>query len=386
MTKFLSKALEGLVQSDIRRMTVECERVGGLNLGQGICDLPTPPIISKAAISAIESQKSTYSYAEGVIDLRQIIAKKLERDNLINADPISEICVTVGATGGFAATIHALLNPGDGILIMEPYYSYHLNIARVAGLDPQFLTLNPPRFSLTEEKLRAAISPNTKAVVCCTPSNPSGKMFDENELKILAKVAHEYDLLLITDEIYEYIRYDGRSHISPATVGELWERTVSIMGLSKTFSITGWRMGYTVAPAYLMKAITLVNDLYYICAPTPLQHGVAAGLNMPTSYYDSLQSSYQTKRDKICTALDGVGMTPIIPQGAYYVLAQIGHLGFDTAHQASMAILEEAGVASVPGSSFFQGEAGEGLIRICFAMDEEVIEEACRRLKEYGHI
>jgi len=158
------------------------------------------------------------------------------------------------------------------------------------------------------------------------------------------------------------------------------------MGLSKTFSITGWRMGYTVAPAYLMKAITLVNDLYYICAPTPLQHGVAAGLNMPTSYYDSLQSSYQTKRDKICTALDGVGMTPIIPQGAYYVLAQIGHLGFDTAHQASMAILEEAGVASVPGSSFFQGEAGEGLIRICFAMDEEVIEEACRRLKEYGHI
>ena len=383
MTKFLSRALEGLVQSDIRRMTVECERVGGLNLGQGICDLPTPPMLSAAAIAAIESQKSTYSYAEGVIELRSEIAKKLERDNSINSDPMSEICVTVGATGGFATAIHALLNPGDGILMMEPYYGYHLNIAKVAGLEPQFLTLTSPDFSLTEKNLREAISANTKAVVCCTPSNPSGKMFNEGELEILAKVAHENDLLVLTDEIYEYIRYDGRPHISPATIGNLWDRTVSIMGVSKTFSITGWRMGYTVAPAELTKAITLVNDLYYICAPTPLQHGVAAGFNTPTSYFDSLQSSYQTKRDKICDALDVAGMTPIIPQGAYYALAQIGHLGYGSAHEASMALLKEVGVASIPGTSFFQGDSGEGLVRFCFAMDNEVIDEACKRLKQF---
>lgn len=383
MTKFLSRALEGLVQSDIRRMTVECERVGGLNLGQGVCDLPTPPMLSAAAIAAIESQKSTYSYAEGVVELRSEISKKLERDNSINADPMSEICVTVGATGGFATALHALLNPGDGILMMEPYYGYHLNIAKVAGLEPQFLTLTSPDFSLTEKNLREAISANTKAVVCCTPSNPSGKMFNEGELEILAKVAHENDLLVLTDEIYEYIRYDGRPHISPATIGDLWDRTVSIMGVSKTFSITGWRMGYTVAPAELTKAITLVNDLYYICAPTPLQHGVAAGFSAPTSYFDSLQSSYQTKRDKICDALDLAGMTPIIPQGAYYALAQIGHLGYGSAYEASMALLKEAGVASIPGTSFFQGDSGEGLVRFCFAMDNEVIDEACRRLKQF---
>jgi len=199
----------------------------------------------------------------------------------------------------------------------------------------------------------------------------------------VAKIAHEFDLLVITDEIYEYIRYDGRPHISPATVGDLWERSVTVMGLSKTFSITGWRMGYTVASAELTKAITLVNDLYYICAPTPLQHGVAAGFNAPRSYFDSLQTKYQDKRDKICDALDSAGMTPIIPQGAYYVLAQVGHLGFETARDASMALLEEAGVASVPGTSFFQGDTGQGLVRFCFAKDDDVIEEACKKLRQF---
>ena len=256
MQQFLAKRLEGLVQSDIRRMTRECERVGGINLGQGICDLPTPPLVRDGSIQAIRAQKSVYSYPEGIIELREAISEKLARDNGITARADGEIVVTVGATGAFAATLTALLNPGDGILIMEPYYGYHLNTAIVAGLEPHYLTLTPPEFTLTEDALRASIRDNTRAVVVCTPSNPSGKMFSREELEILAKVAHDKDLLVITDEIYEYIRYDGRPHISPATVGDLWERTVTVMGLSKTFSITGWRLGYAVAPEAMAKPIT----------------------------------------------------------------------------------------------------------------------------------
>ena len=381
MSQFISNALSGLVQSDIRRMTRECEKVGGINLGQGICDMPTLDLVSEGARQAIADQKSTYSYPEGIPELREAMARKLKRDNGIEASATSEIVVTAGATGAFVATIAALLNPGDGILIMEPYYGYHLNIAGLAGLKPQFLSLKPPEFELTKERLEAAITEETRAMVVCTPSNPSGKMFSESELQIIADIANDKDLLIISDEIYEYIRYDGRPHISPATVGGLWDRTVSIMGLSKTFSITGWRMGYAVAPAHLAKPITLVNDLYYICAPTPLQHGVAAGFEAPKSYFNSLQTVYQGKRDRICDALTKAGLPPIVPQGAYYVLADVTRLGFDTATDASAAILKRAGVASIPGTSFFQGAAGEHLVRFCFAKEDDALSQACAQLE-----
>lgn len=364
-------------------MTRECERVGGINLGQGICDLPTPPLVRDGAIAAINAQKSVYSYPEGIVELREAIAAKLARDNGITAKAGGEIVVTIGATGAFAATLNALLDPGDGILIMEPYYGYHLNAAIVSGLEPHYLTLEPPEFTLTEDALRAAIQPNTKAVVVCTPSNPSGKMFTKPELEALARVAHEKDLLVITDEIYEYIRYDGKPHISPATVGDLWKRTVTIMGLSKTFSITGWRLGYAVAPEELARSITLVNDLYYVCAPTPLQHGVADGFKSPQSFFDSLQSDYQAKRDVICSALEEAGMRPIVPQGAYYVLADIAHLGYPKAIDAAISLLEKSKVASVPGSAFYRGETGEKLLRFCFAKEDDVLEEACDRIRKF---
>jgi aminotransferase len=361
-------------------MTRECERVGGINLGQGICDLPTPPLVRDGAIAAIRENRSVYSFAEGARELRDAIARKLQRDNGLTADPASEICVTVGASGAYASAIHALLDPGDGILFFEPYYGYHLNAALIAGLTPEFLSLSPPDFALHEEALRAAITPRTRAVVLCTPSNPSGKMFSRAELQALARVAQERDLLVITDEIYEYIRYDGRAHVSPASIAGLRERTVTIMGLSKTFSITGWRLGYTVAPAELTRAITLVNDLYYVCAPTPLQLGAAAGFNAPQSYFDDLQTSYQRKRDAICAALRSAGLAPIVPEGAYYVLADCSALGFATAREAAMHLLETKRVASIPGTAFYRGTAGEKLLRFCFAKDDEVLDEACKRL------
>jgi aminotransferase len=199
--------------------------------------------------------------------------------------------VTVGASGAFASTINALLDPGDGLLLFEPYYGYHLNAALVGGFEPRYLTLQPPGFTLREADLERAVDAKTRAVVICTPSNPSGKMYSGTELAALARVAEKHDLLVITDEIYEYIRYDGREHVSPASIPGLRDRTVSIMGLSKTFSITGWRLGYAVGPALLISAVTLVNDLYYVCAPTPLQLGAAAGFAADKAYFDEMQSS-----------------------------------------------------------------------------------------------
>ena len=207
--------------------------------------------------------------------------------------------------------------------------------------------------------------------------------FTRDELAIIDRVAAEKDLLVITDEIYEYIRYDGRPHISPATVGSLRERTVTIMGFSKTFSITGWRLGYAVAPAPLAQAITLVNDLYYICAPTPLQHGVASGLKSPPSFFDDLQTLYQKKRDMLASALDAAGLAPIVPQGAYYMLADVRAMGQDKARDAAMDLLENARVASIPGSAFYRGDTGESLLRFCFAKEDDILAEACRRIEGF---
>lgn len=388
----IARRLQGLVQSDIRRMTRECERVQGINLGQGICDLPTPPLVRDGAIAAILEQQSTYSFAEGARELREAIALKLARDNGLTADPATQICVTIGASGAFACAINALLDPGDGLLLFEPYYGYHLNAAIVAGLEPQFLPLAPPAFAFTEAALESALRRTTRAIVVCTPSNPSGKMFSQEELEAIARVARRRDLLVITDEIYEYIRYDGRPHLSPARFAP--ERTLAIMGLSKTFSITGWRLGYATGPAELIGPMTLVNDLYYVCAPTPLQLGAAAGFAAPKAYFDDLQGLYARKRDLLCSTLSAVGMEPIVPQGAYYVLADCSSLGKATAREAAMHLLERTGVASIPGSAFYRGApasgpegspaqaaGGEKLLRFCFAKEDAVLEEACRRLR-----
>lgn len=380
-----ARRLQGLVQSDIRRMTRECERVGGINLGQGICDLTTPPLVRDGAIEAIRAGKSSYSFAEGIEPLRRAIAGKLERDNGIRADPNREIVVTAGSSGAYASALFALLDPGDGIVLFEPYYGYHLNTALLAGLEPQFVTLDAPSFRIDEARLRAGLRPNTRAIVLCSPSNPSGHMLDADELRIVERVARERDLWVITDEIYEYIRYDGREHLSPATVGSLSERTVTIMGLSKTFSITGWRLGYAVAREDAARAIALVHDLFYICAPTPLQHGVAAGFSAPKSYFEGLQAEFTRKRAWTCAALETAGLEPIVPEGAYYVLADVSRLGYDTAREAALAILERTGVATVPGTSFFQDpNLGERFVRVCYAKEDPVLQDACRRLAALG--
>jgi aminotransferase len=362
-------------------MTRECERVGGINLGQGICDLPTHPLVREGAIAAIRDNHSTYSFPEGASTLRRAIAAKVERENGLHADPETDIVVTLGATGAFTCTLMALLDPGDGLILFEPYYGYHLNTALLAGITPQFVSLELPHFTLDEARLRNAITPATRAIVVCSPGNPSGKMFTRAEIEIVAEVAREHDLLVITDEIYEYFRYDGRSHVSPATVGGLAERTVTIMGLSKTFSITGWRLGYAVARPELARPIALVNDVYYVCAPTPLQLGAAAGFEAPASYFETLRSSYQTKRDMICDALEAAQMSPVVPEGAYYVLADLSRTSFEHSLDAALALLERTKVASIAGTAFFDTSAGERFLRFCFAKEDDVLADACSRIR-----
>ncbi|MFT7677163.1 MAG: aminotransferase [Planctomycetota bacterium] len=375
-----SQRLAGFVQSDIRAMTRECERVGGINLGQGICDLPTPPAVAKAAIAAIEGGRSIYSYPEGIVELREKVALKLARQNGIVVDPATQILISAGSAGAFTAVLHGLLDPGDGLLLMEPYYGYHKGAARIAGIEPQTLTLEMPGFRLTESALRSSIRANTKAIVVCTPGNPSGRMFDREELLMLARVAEEHDLLVITDEIYEEIRYDDRVHLCPASLPELADRCVTIMGLSKTFSITGWRLGYAVASPERLRSMTLVHDLFYICAPTPLQYGVCAGFDEPPAFFESMRADYAKKRELLCSTLERVGLSPNWPEGAYYVLADCRKLGQSSSKEAALELLRRTGVASIPGSAFYEGDGGEHLLRFCFAKQDSELEAAVERL------
>ncbi len=379
-----SKRISNLVQSDIRAMTMECIKHGGINLGQGLCELPTPTEIVRAAQIALEEDtKCVYSPAEGIAPLRKVIAEKLKRENQINVNPDNEIVITSGATGGYAATLMALLNPGDGILMFEPFYGYHVNTALLAELEPHYVPMTSKNLDLDEASIRASIKPNTRAVVICTPSNPSGKMWSADELRLIAKIANEFNLLVITDEMYEYFRFDGRDHISPMALPELADRTVTLMGLSKTFSITGWRLGYVAARAHLAEKIKLANDLFYVCAPTPLQHGVVAGFRIDRSYFLALQTEFRIKRDKICEVLEKVGMSPILPQGAYYVLADISRFGMNDSKAFAMKFLIEAKVATVPGRAFFNSAVGNNYVRLCFAVNDEALNRACENIAQF---
>lgn len=381
MAKWVSRRISNLVQSDIRAMTKECLRVGGINLGQGLCELPTPTEIVKSAQLALEDDvKSVYSPPEGILPLRQAISKKLLTDNNISVNPESEVVVTNGATGGFATALMALLNPGDGLLIFEPYYGYHLNTALLAGLEPHFIPMTDKSLRIDEATIRSAIRSNSKAIVICTPNNPSGKMWTESEIKLISKIANEYDLLVITDEMYEYFRYDQRKHLSPMAFEGLPDRTVTLMGLSKTFSITGWRLGYVAAREHLAQKIKLANDLFYVCAPTPLQHGVLSGFSIDKSYYKDLEIEFAVKREKICSTLEMAGMPPIVPEGAYYVLADISRFGISNSKEFAMKMLEVTKVAAVPGRAFFNSPIGDNYIRLCFAVNDEALDKACSQI------
>jgi aminotransferase len=378
----LSEISPGMVQSEIRAMTVACDLAGGVNLAQGVCDTEVPSPVAARAVEAIAQGLNIYTRMDGIQPLRQAIADKLARHNGVTADPDGEILVTSGATAGFQAASMALFDPGDEVILFEPFYGYHLNTLRALRVKATSVPLSAPSWALDLEALRAAITPRTRGIVVNSPSNPSGKVFSRGELEAVAALAIENDLFVITDEIYEYFVFDGAQHISLATLPGMAERTISVSGLSKTFSITGWRVGYLVADRRWMGAINYFHDLVYVCAPSPFQHGAAAGLiQLPDSFYTGLSTEYQDKRDMLCAALTDVGLTPSIPQGAYYVLADVTKLPGATAREKARILLRNTGVAAVAGTAFFAEGRGENLIRFCFAKRDEDLERACAMLR-----
>ncbi|NYF78971.1 pyridoxal phosphate-dependent aminotransferase [Granulicella arctica] len=371
-----------IIQSEIRSMSVECDRVGGINLAQGICDTEAPSFVVEQAMAAIREGHNIYTRLDGIAALRQAIGAKLLRHNAIAADPDTEILVTAGATGAFYAACLALLNPGDEVLVFEPFYGYHLSTLTSLRMVPVVVPLAAPDFELDPALLRQAITPRTRAIVLNTPSNPSGKVFSLAELQIIANIAIEHDLFVFCDEIYEYFLFDGARHISLATLPGMAERTITISGFSKTFSITGWRVGYLTASSRWIPSIGYFHDLTYICSPAPLQHGAAAGLlKLSQSFYEGLSTEYQQKRDQLCAALRAAGLTPFVPAGAYYVLADSSRIPGTTAPQKARNLLAATGVASVAGSAFFAEGRGDNLLRFCFGKRPHDLDRACAALQ-----
>jgi aminotransferase len=370
------------LQSEIRAMSLECDRIGGINLAQGICDTPVPAPVQAAALKAIEDGHNIYTRLDGITRLRNAIAAKQQRDYGLSYDPESEILVSSGATGGLHATAMALLNPGDEVLIFEPFYGYHVVTLNSMRIKPVIVPLAEPDFSLDTDALNAAITPRTRAILLNTPANPSGKVFSRAELEAVAAAVQEHDLFLITDEIYEYFVYDGQRHIAPATLDGMKDRTIVLSGFSKTFSVTGWRLGYVCASAHWLGAISYFHDLTYVCAPSALQHGAAAGLEeLAPGFYAQLAADHELKRARMVSTLRDAGLEPSVPAGAYYVLANSSRLAGKTAGERARNLLAATGVASVAGSAFFRPGGGNDLLRFCFAKKDHELDDACARLR-----
>ncbi len=378
---------DALRQSDIRAVTFEVNRVDGINLGQGICDLATPTPIVEATVEALRHGSQIYTAYNGTADLRAAIADKARTFNGIPVEGPESVVVSTGSTGAFLATVLTLFEPGDEVVLFEPFYGYHAGILRLQGVEPVAVPLATAdgRWRFDPDRLAGAVTERTKAVLVCTPANPSGKVWDAGELRALYAVAERHDLWVLTDEIYEHMVYDGRGHLSPASLDGAYERTVTLSGFSKTFNMTGWRLGYALAPVPVADKIGLVNDLTTICAPAPLQHGLAAALPLPEAYYEQMLADYTAKRTLMVDALRACGFEADPPEGAYYVLAglgeRLGQPGFEDARTATTTLIETAGVACVPGPSFFADPAdGAAHLRFCYAKERPVLEEACERL------
>ena len=385
MSLSLSKRADTIVQAEIRVMSIECDKAGGINLSQGVCDTGVPAPVLKKAHEAMDSGVNSYTRYDGLAELRRAIASKMGEYNGIAADPETEIVVSSGATGAFYSACLSLLDPGDEVILFEPYYGYHVNTVVAADGVPAYVTMRPPDWTFTPEDLEKAFTPRTKGIMDNTPANPSGKVFTRQEIQWIAEFALKHDIFVFTDEIYEYFLYDGRKHISPGSLPEIAERTITISGYSKTFSITGWRIGYSVCNRKWAEMIGYVNDLVYVCAPAPLQLGVAAGIRELTpKFYADLCQEFDAKRRRICGALEKAGLTPFVPQGAYYVLADASGLPGKGSKEKAMYLLKTAGVAAVPGKAFYHRSGGENLLRFCYAKPDEDLEEACRRLERLG--
>lgn len=381
--RFESDRIGEFRESVIREMTRLALVRGAVNLAQGFPDFPAPAEIKAAAQRAIAEDWNQYPITWGAKPLRDAICESYRRFHGLEIDPEREVTVCCGATEGMIATLLALLNPGDEAIVFEPFYENYWPDSQLSGAVCRYVPLRPPDWTVDPVELRAAFGARTRAVILNTPNNPAGRVFTRDQVKTLVALCEEFDALLITDEIYEHIIFDGEKHVPPITLGAAArERSIVINSLSKTFSVTGWRVGWVIAPAELTASIRKVHDFLTVGAPTPLQQAGVAALGMPDRYFVELASRYQAKRDMMLGILEKAGFRCFTPKGAYYIMCAIDAFDFRDDVDMCRHLVEEIGVAAVPGSSFFSDPgAGRNLIRFCFAKKEETMELAAERLE-----
>ena len=383
MQPHVSQRSERFTESVIREMTRLCQQFGGVNLAQGFPDFPAPEAIKEAAVEALRADVNQYAITWGSARLRRAIADKTHRFYGLDLDPDREITVTCGATEAMMAVLLAVIEDGDEVIVFEPFYENYVPDAAMSGATLKFVTLHAPDFTFDPLELRAAFSSATRAVIVNTPNNPSGKVFTRAELDQIAALCHEFDALCITDEIYEHILYDGREHVAMATLPGMYDRTITISGLSKTFSVTGWRLGYVLARPDISTAVRKVHDFLTVGAPAPLQEGAAIAMEQADGYYPELRAMYERKRGILLRALREAGFACHEPEGAYYIMGDFSDLGFAGDDVAfARHLIENVGVAPVPGSSFYRPGSPEGsrLVRFTFSKSEETLEAAASRL------
>jgi aspartate/methionine/tyrosine aminotransferase len=369
-------------ESVIREMTRLAHQHGAVNLSQGFPDFPAPAEIKQAACAAIAADINQYAVTWGAAGLRQAIAAQFTRRYAVPVDPDAQITVCCGATETMMATLLATVNPGDEVVVFEPFYENYGPDAIVSGATPRFVRLREPDWTFDPAELASAFSNRTRAIVINTPNNPTGKVFTRDELEAIAALCRKWDVLAITDEIYEHIVYDGHFHVPLSTLDGMAERTVTINGVSKTFSVTGWRIGWAIAPPALSGAIRKMHDFLTVGAPAPLQEAAAAALALPDSYYEHLAADYARRRDLLLGILERHGFTTYLPSGAYYVMTDIARFGFEDDVACARYLVSEVGVAAVPGSSFYRDPAaGRTKLRFCFAKRDATMAEADRRLE-----
>jgi aminotransferase len=384
--RLVSEKAERFTESVIREMTRQAQLHGAMNLAQGFPDFPAPAELKRAAQQAIENDINQYAITWGAKNLRQAIARQAKLWQGLEVDPDKNITVCCGSTEAMIASLLAVTNPGDEIICFEPYYENYGPDAILSGARPRFVSLRPPadpagEWTFDESELRRAFNRHTKAVIVNTPNNPTGKVFTRAELELIAELCHEHNALAITDEIYEHILYDGAEHISMARLDGMGERTITINGISKTYSVTGWRVGWAIAPAALSDAIRKVHDFLTVGAPAPLQEAAAAGLSLPQTYYVELAQGYRRRRDRLHDALTQAGFKAYMPRGAYYMMTDIGAFGFPDDLAFTRHLVQEVGIAAVPGSSFYSHPGlGAQQVRFAFCKKDATLEQAARRL------
>ena len=378
--KPLSSRTAGFTDSVIRRMTRVCNQYGAVNLSQGFPDFDPPAPILKRLEQVAHEDFNQYSITWGANNLRRALAAKQSRFMGIDIDPDSQIVVTCGSTEAMMAAVMTVTDPGDKLIIFSPFYENYGADVILSGAEPIYVPLYPPEFNFKLEELEAAFRQNPKALILCNPSNPSGKVFTRQELETIASLAEKYDTYVITDEVYEHIVYAPHEHVYFASLPGMFQRTLSCSSLSKTYSITGWRLGYIIAPAEIVDTAKKVHDFLTVGAAAPLQEAIVPGLLFDQSYYDELLALYTHKRDLLLKGLDDLHIAHTDPQGAYYVLLDISRYGFDSDLEFCEVLARDVGVGAVPGSSFFR-EPVNHLIRLHFAKKDETLLEALNRLE-----